>query len=141
MTDTFKIALISAGDDPDDWDDLVDILEKANIPNRPDWTFQRFSSFVELDDGSRKGMGLPRATWAFGAISEEHRNVFRDYLPDGELSAEVYVMTKTNEVDPSGNTVWIAASAQMKWTAVDEDKDTGATLNFQVEFDMMLEVS
>ena len=140
MTDQFKIALLSAGSDSANWDNLADVLVNADIPVRPDWTFQRYSSFVDLDDGSRKGQGLPRATWALSAISEEHRNIFREYCPEDQLSAEIYVMTPTNEFDPSGGFVWFAGSAQMKWTTVDEDKDVNATLGFMIEFDFMEEV-
>ena len=141
MTNQFKIALLSAGTNPDDWDNLSDIHINADVPVRPEWTFARFSGFVETDDGARKGTGLPKATWTFVAITEEHREILRGYCPEDQLSAEVYVMTPTNEIDLCGNEmVWIAASAQMKWIAVDEEKDAGVTMNFSIEFDMMVEV-
>ena len=139
MADDFKIALVGVSPTPETWDNLADILPTADIPFNPDWTFQQYSGFVELDDGGIRGTGLPKATWSFGYIPNAWRAVFRDYCPVENLSVEVYVMTPTNEVDSSNNIIWGAYSGLMKWN-INEDMDAGGPMNFMITFDFLEEV-
>ena len=131
---TFKIATLATGSNSNDWDDLNTVLSTADIPARPEWTFVPFSSYRDLDDGSRKGLGLPRATWTWSAMREEVRQALRAYCPD--LSAEVYISTPTNE-SAAGVITFENFQCKMLWMPADEDKDAGATLGVTIEFRMM----
>lgn len=136
--DTFKLGLLVDGPDSDHWDNLGTIMDDPLFA--PDWEFDRYSGIVDLDDGTTKGVGLPVATWHLNIIKEEDRAQFRDYCPETQTSAEVYVMTPTNELDDSGDMVWIAAQAVMRWVTRREDKDKDVVIGFDLEFSMMVEV-
>lgn len=138
MANTFKIATLATGSDPDDWNDLQTILSQADIPVMPDWTFAPFSGYVELDTGGRKGTGLPKASWTWNVINAAARETLKAYCPD--LSNDVYIMTRVNSTS-SGIPVWGAFQAVMLWPTEEEDKDAGdVTLGLTIEFSMLIEI-
>lgn len=98
----------------------------------PDWSFQDFAAAIELSDGTIQGQGFPVAKWRFNHISEINRAVFRSLCPG--LSANVYIHTKTNEVDIYGVQEWATFSAVMRWTDTDEDKAADQTLGLILTF-------
>lgn len=130
----FKIALLSAGDNPNNWDALASILDGPE----PDWSYRPYQEAVMLGNGQKRGMGFPSATWTWRGISETDRETLRGYCSG--LSAEVYVATPTNETT-SGARDWINASAIMQWMDEDEEKNVNHTLDFQVEFTAITEVT
>ena len=98
----------------------------------PDWSFQDFADSVDLNDGMTQGQGFPIAKWRWNHISEENRFVLRTLCPG--LSANVYIHTRTNEVDIYGVPVWETFSAIMKWMNTDEDKAADETLGMILTF-------
>lgn len=98
----------------------------------PDWSFQDFATEFESSDGMLQGHGFPIAKWRFPHISEINRAVFRSFCPG--LSANVYIHTKTNEVDMYGVQVWETFSAVMRWVNTDEDKAADQTLGMIFTF-------
>lgn len=137
MTMTFKIALLSTGPDPDDWDSLSDILSFLNIPVEPEPTYEKYSVTRDLLDGSRKGNGFSKASWRLKLMRDYAREILRPYCPG--LSNEVYITTSTNEV-LSGAVVWVNLKTQMLWAPGSEDRDTDATLDTLIEFRHGIEV-
>lgn len=104
----------------------------------PDWSFQPFATSIELADGTVKGQGFPIAKWRFNHISEENREVLKDFCPN--LSALVYIETPTNESDLYG-TVFKQYQAVMRWTDTDEDKAADRTLGMIITFTHLIEQS
>ena len=138
MTNTFKIGILSDGPDQDDWDDLQDILGEADMPMRPEWNYAPFSGYVDLDDGSRKGTGLPIASWHWNAVTAAQRETLKAYCP--LLSNEVYIMTPINNTS-SGEIIWGAFNCQMLWPEADEDKDVdNIALGLTISFRLMEEI-
>ena len=137
MANGFKIGLLSDGPDQDAWDDLNTLLSPSGTPMDPDVDFQEFAGYVDLDDGSRRGTGLPTAVWRWSAISEEARATLRTYCPG--LSNTVYIMTLLNDTQ-SGEPLWGAFQAEMFWPPEGEEKDARATLGLQIDFRFLEEI-
>lgn len=129
----FKIALLSAGADPDLWTPLSDILSEADIPANPDWTYEKYSTVIALADKTRRGQGVATATWNFRVARDFQREALRAFCPD--LSSEVYVCTPSNET-LAGLITWVYARAIMNWLPLEEQKERGSTQNIDIEFEL-----
>ncbi len=127
--DTFMIGL---ADTIYDLLPLSDLFSPSGNVFDPDWSFQDFAAAIDLNDGSTQGQGFPIAKWRWNHISEANRAVLRALCPG--LSANVYIRTKTNDLDLYGVAVWETFSAVMKWTETDEDKAAEETLGMILTF-------
>lgn len=133
----FRIAPIAEGSNPLYWYDLNEYLSQANIPVRPDWSYQQFSESVKTLGGSKFGRGFPVATWAM-QLNAYQRYKLRLICPG--LSAPVYVETPTNELDIYGEIIWIQAQAVMNWTDGEENRQVDKTLDSEIVFTELIEV-
>ena len=61
---------------------------------RPHWAFQDGGVF-DLDDGSQRVIGLPKAQWRWDIITDDEREALRTFCPG--VSAEVYISTYNND--------------------------------------------
>lgn len=136
MPNGFKIATLATGPDQDNWNDLNTLLSPAGIANDPDAEFREFAGSVDLDDASRRGTGLPVASWHWNAMTEEARAILRTFCPG--LSSTVYIMTLLNDTS-SGDPLWGAYQAVMYWPE-EEEKDARATLGVDIEFRFLEEI-
>jgi hypothetical protein len=86
---------------------------------------------VDLGNGLKQGQGFPIAIWRFNQLSNANRQVLKTLCPG--LSAEVYIQTKTNELDGS-DLEWKVFKCIMNWTPEDEDKQANRTLAVVLTF-------
>jgi len=116
------------------------LLPNADEPNRPQWTFQLYSSFIKLGDGQLKGQGFPRASWSWNVIKNEHIEILRQYCPYPALSApDIIIRTPTQKL-LSGEIVWGTFSTTIIF-GIDEERDTKyETLGFHIDFSEMVEI-
>lgn len=124
--------------DPEDWETLQDIIGEANMPIMPDDSFFPHSSYSDNGDGSRTPQGFIKVIWRFKMVRSTQREALRDFCPD--LSAEVYLRTRTNERDQYGNRVWINLSGQMLWPPEDETVDGEYNGDLDIEFRSCVEI-
>lgn len=113
---TFLIAALATGSDPDDWTEVQDLLSaaSADITLRAlEWEYQPYSKAATLGDGTKRGLGYPRARWLFKGLRPEQRENLKDFI--SALSAEVYIRTPTNET-AAGVRTWDDFSALAHWT-------------------------
>lgn len=61
---------------------------------RPHWAFQD-GGVIDLDDGSQRVIGLPKAQWLWNIITDDERNALKTFCPG--VSAEVYISTYNND--------------------------------------------
>lgn len=131
-TDDFYIGVST--DEVYDFFPLSFWLPNADEPNRPDWTFEPFSSSIKLANGKVLGVGYPVASWSWNALKNEHIEILREqFCTYPQLSADVYIRTPTLQLS-SGLVVWGTFGCKMVW-ALDEERETrDATLSFHLDF-------
>ena len=134
---TFRLA-VGTEPNPIYWDDLETLLSYADVPIEPDWSFQPYSETVRTLGGLRIGRGSPVAVWRFEALTADQRYTLRQFCPD--LAARVHIETPTNDLDVSGNMVWIQCSAVMNWTEGEEDRQIDKTLGVEITFTEIVEI-
>jgi hypothetical protein len=135
---TFRLAPLSAGDNPIYWDTLQDLLGEADIPIEPDASYRPFAEVVTTQGGGRYGRGFASAVWAFNGITPFQKFQLREICPG--MSADVYIETPTNDYDMYGDRIWIQARAVMNWTEGEEDIQADRTLDIEVVFTELVEV-
>lgn len=135
---TFRIAPLSAGDNPIYWYELSALLSAADMPIEPDATYRPQSESVATLDGKTYARGYPSALWSFDGLTPAQKYKLRQICP--ELSADVYIETLTNEYDINGDRIWIQAQAIMHWTDNDEDIAANITMNVEVRFTHIIEI-
>lgn len=118
---TYRLAAFTVGPDPLDWQSVDDLISEANEPCNPDATYQDFSEVVDSLGGGKFGRGFPIARWHFDLFTANAWRVFREICPGP--SAKVYIETDTNEIDGSGDPVWIQASAIMNWPVGEKNRE------------------
>lgn len=134
----FKLAALSTGSDPDDWDTLDTLLSLNNVPVEPEWTYQPYSEIAKTLAGSGYGRGFAIATWHLNIAHNTQRTILRTFCPG--TSAEVYLSTPTNEDDTNGDPVFKDFRATMHWMAGQEDKQIRHTLGIDLTFTHLVEV-
>ncbi len=113
------------------WQTVDSLLSRLGKPADPQWTYQPYTSYQDLLDGTRRGMGFPMATWHWQFLTDVQREALRALCPG--LSAQVYIKTLTNETS-SGVRTYGTFSAVMFWPPASEDKQAGNVLGFTLEF-------
>lgn len=98
----------------------------------PDWSFQPYSQSIRLGSGQVKGQGFSIAKWRWNIMSDDNREVLRDFVGD-ELSATVYIRTATNETI-DGEIVYADFQAIMNWPDQDEDFQSDKVLSLIIIF-------
>ena len=96
---------------------------------RPHWAFQNGAGVKDLDDGSQRIVGLPKAQWHWDVITDDERNALRTFCPG--VSAQVYISTYNNDDVDNCHTY----AAEMQWPiekgeVVEATQRTGFDLNF-----------
>src|SRR5512142_323364 len=94
MSYDFRLANLSDSN-PARWASLDALLGYMGKPVDPQWTYEPYSSYANLGDGTRRGLGFPVATWHWQFLRDTQREALRALCPG--LSASVYVRTLTNE--------------------------------------------
>lgn len=111
------------------------LLTDLGITANPRPTFQPFSSFVRLADGTLQGNGFPLATWHWDVMKAGWSDILAAYL-GGNLSATVYIRTRLNRLD-SGDYDWANYYCVMNWPSGDEDIQSRRNLSLTIEFTHM----
>lgn len=96
--------------------------------------FQPYSAQITLGDGTVRGVGFPKATWYFNALSLAQRDILRTFCSGA--SAEIYVETKT--VDSSDT--YDIYYAVMQWPLIEERGLAGIRRDLTIEFTRMVAV-
>ena len=135
---TYMIALKAEGSNPFYWYALEDLIWDGNVPNNPDSSYIPHSEVVKSLNGLAYARGYPSAVWHWDIITDENRAILRDFCPGA--SAEVYISTRTNEIDVSGNEVFIDCLAIMNWPTGEEDQQVDKTLGLDITFTHLVEV-
>lgn len=135
---TFRLALKAEGDNPLYWMDLQSLIGVADIPIRPEWTYNEESEVVGALGGLSVGRGYASATWHFSVLTNEQRDVLRSFCPG--VSAEVYFETPSNEIDLSSNEVFIQALAVMHWPTGEEDHQVNKMMGLDLTFTYIQEI-
>lgn len=115
-----------------DFETLNDILGTADAED-PDVTFLPFAAFSDNIDGSRSGLGFPKAVWKWSGREDLKLELLHDFWNDA-LSVELYIRTRTNRVDGSGNYIFRTFLCQALWIEREEDKQAGYTLDVELSF-------
>ncbi len=139
MSNLYRLAPISAGNNPIYWPTVDELLSESDDGADPDASFFPFAEVVKTLGGGKFGRGFPIARWKFDAVSAFGKYNLRQICPGP--SAPVYIETITDLVDASGNFIWIQASAVMNWPdgVVDMQKD-GTVLDLEFDFTEVLEI-
>jgi hypothetical protein len=97
---------------------------------RPAWA--KFGEAVDLGDASRRGFGLPWATWTWDVLSKAQRDQLRTFCSGA--SAQIYIRTYKRDASE----VWANYLVQMIWPD-EEEYDRGSVVNFVLLFRDMVE--
>lgn len=133
----YRIALLTAGADPDDWDPIETILGAMNIPVGITSEYVDVPEAIKVADASRVARGMSYFTWTIKGLRPWQRNVLRGYCSG--ISATVYARTLSNELDGSDNPTWIDVKAEMVWPTREDNRLIG-TADFQLRFDVLEEL-
>ncbi|MCJ7435514.1 MAG: hypothetical protein MUO77_18685 [Anaerolineales bacterium] len=125
-------------DDPDDWSTLQSIMGEADMPIKPDDAYFPHSTYTDNCDGSRTAQGWIKVIWRFKMVTATQREALRDFCAD--LSAEVYLRTRTNEYDQYGERAWINLEGQLLWPPEDENVDGDYVGDLDIEFRACVEI-
>lgn len=60
----------------------------------PESQFEEYSTLVKLQNGMTRGLGLPKATWHYGYLTDDQYAQLRTY--QSAASAQVYISTMIN---------------------------------------------
>lgn len=118
----------------------IDTLLNTTQGIDPDWSFEDYTSYVDLANGQQRGNGFPRAIWRWNAMDLTNRQVLRNLIASG-ISAPMYIRTATNDVDVYGDLVYKSFSCIMKWPASDEDIQANEVLGLVITFTHLIEVA
>ncbi len=138
MSYEFKLADTS-DPDPDSWPLLQDLIGLLGKPADPQWTYEPYSGYRDLGDGTRRGIGFPVATWHWQHLTDVQRETLRALCPSPAISANVYIRTLTNE-STAGVRTYGNFSAVMFWPPTSEDKQAGHVIGFTLEFHNLVAV-
>lgn len=96
---------------------------------------------VKLTSRKTTGIGAPYIVWHFDFLKLQWRNALRTYLT--AISTEnIYIETQVNEKDNStGVDAWKQFKVIAVWPEGDEDKDAGRRLSFDIEFEVVQELT
>lgn len=108
------------------------LLSDLGITANPRPTYQPFSTFVKLADGTLQGYGFPIATWHWDVMKPGWSDILAAYL-GGNLSATVYIRTRLNRLD-NGEYDWATFRCQMNWPSGDEEIQSRRNLSLTIEF-------
>jgi len=132
MTDYFRIGM-TAGALGGDSSKISTILDGYDKDPEPEWTFSNQYSFEDMPNGGRFAQGKPVATWRWGGLRFEQRQLLRAYCPNGVLSYPLYIRTATNET-VAGVRTYNNYSCIMRWTHERELIDLNAVLQVLIVF-------
>jgi len=135
---SYMIALKAEGPNPLYWYTLEELIWDAGIPNNPDSSYVPHSEVVRSLSGRSYARGYPTATWHWDVISAANRATLRSFCPGA--SAEVYIRTRTNEIEVSGQDVFIDCLAVMNWMAGEEEQEVKKNLGLDIIFTHLIEV-
>lgn len=99
----------------------------------PRSSYLGFSRYIDLGDGTRKGVGWKMARWHWDVISRAERDMLRTFCTGA--SAEVYINTRKNDTSD----VYDKFSCVMIWPE-EEEKDANRRRDFTIEFRNLVEV-
>jgi len=57
------------------------------------------SQYIQLADGSMRGLGWYNVEWNFGILTPAQRTILRTFCPYPYASYQVYIVTRTHEAD------------------------------------------
>jgi hypothetical protein len=111
---------------------LVNVETLFGDINAPKPSYISYVDHFDLGDGTRRGVGRPRATWSWGLLSVTHRDLLRAYCPGD--SARVYVRTRRYESADGMATF----TAVVLWPAEEQRDSLSVRVPFGLEFRNMV---
>ena len=105
-------------------------LEVLAVPVvAPKCFYSPFAETLNLGNGTKRGVGAPKALWRWGFIPQNQRDRLRTFCPGA--SAEVCIRTYTRDAADSVKEF----SCTMIWPAADgEEVVHGHRIDFEIEF-------
>jgi len=95
---------------------------------------------VKLTSRKTVGIGAPYVVWHWDFLRAEQRHTLRDYLTG--ITTELYIETLINaENGSTGADAWKQMQVLAVWPEGDEDKDAGIRQNFDIEFEVIQELT
>jgi hypothetical protein len=131
----YRIALLSAGPDPADWDLIETILGRMGIPVGITSEYIEVAESIKVADASRVARGMSYFTWMIKAAKPYQRTALRTYCSNVP-SATVYARTLSNDFDVNGDPVWIDTKSELVWPTR-EDNRLIAIADFSLRFDII----
>lgn len=116
----FEIGLTQGG--------LTNLEQLATPVTAPKRFYTPYTSVIILGDGSQRGQGAPTATWRWGFLPQNERDMLRTFCPGA--SAAVCIRTYTNDSADSAKEF----SCDMYWPNEAEEIAKGRRLDFTIEF-------
>jgi hypothetical protein len=114
-------------------------LESLGVPIIPPKSFfTPVTEVVTLGDGSTRGVGTPTASWHWGFIKQDQRDMLRTFCPEPDVSATVYIRTYTREMDGYASDAPQYFQAVMHWPVLEEEVDAGRRLDFKIDFTQLI---
>jgi hypothetical protein len=96
---------------------------------------------VKLTSKRYAGIGGAYIVWHWDFLKIEWRRALRDYLT-AISTDDIFIETQTNEdADDDGLDDWIQCEVIATWPEGDEDKDAGRRMSFDIEFEVVEELT
>jgi hypothetical protein len=96
---------------------------------------------VKLTSRKVASIGAPYVVWHWDFLKPEWRHALRDYLT-GVTTENIYVETlKNSESGSTGVDAWGQFLTIAIWPEGDEDKDAGHRMSFDIEFEIVQELT
>jgi hypothetical protein len=107
-----------------------------SIP-QPEMRYYPYRRQVKLTSRKVTGVGGPYIVWHWGFLKAEWRHALREVLTG--VSTEIYIESLMNDEsdDDDGTDAWGQFSTIAIWPDGDEDKDAGRRLGFDIEFEII----
>ena len=123
------------------------LVHLADIPTgipeaipQPRMRYYPERSRVRLTSRKQLAVGAPYIIWHWDFIKSEWRHALRDYLTG--VTTEFFIESLSNTEDGStGTDVWVQYQVYAFWPEGDENKDTGRRLGFDIEFEVIQELT
>jgi len=99
----------------------------------PRQSYQPFSKWLDLPDGSRRGAGFPIALWEYAYLSDAEATQLRALCPNG--SGEVHVRTLNDSL------VWHTYRAMMTWPEDEPEVEIDHRMRVTIRFRILEQVA
>jgi len=96
------------------------------VPRDPQPAMAHYADYVQLGDGTRRGVGYLQAEWRWQFITWDEVDALKAYCSG--VSAAVYITTPDNTGD------WTGYSATMHWPQIPEPLHGSYAEDFVIEF-------